>query len=193
MRLDSTSKRIILASIVVILSCFLPWWGLFSEYIPNSGDSSYLIFISNPILDSFLKFIFIGPEVNLTLALALDFYSADATASILLLIALIITLIGGALGIISLGNKKVALIAAALVLVGVLMYIIFLAVGQFPGFIDPEYFSDNELIPIFGTHIRDFGLDKASDTFGISAGPIIAGLSGLVLLYLAFKSTKYSY
>lgn len=193
MRSDTTSKRIILASIIVIISCFLPWWGLITEYMPSSGDSSYVIFISNPMLDSFLKFFFFGPEVNLTLALALDFYSPDATASILLLIALIITLVGGALGIISLGNKKVALIAAALVLVGVLLYIIFLAVGQLPGFMDPNYFSDNGLNPIFGTHIRDFGADKASDTFGISAGPIIAALSGLVLLILAFKSTKTSY
>lgn len=194
MSLDTTSKRIIAVSIIVIISCFLPWWVLFSEYIPGSGESSYLVFISNPFLDSFVKFFYFGPEINLfSSMLHLNFYKSDAAASIVLLIAAIITLIGGVIGIISLGNKKIVLIAAAIVLVGVLIYLIGLAVGELPGLIDPTYFSDNGLNPIFGTHIRDFGVDEASDTFGISFGPIIAGLAGLALLILGLKSTKNRY
>jgi hypothetical protein len=192
MRSDTTSKRIILASIIVIISCFLPWWGLFSEFIPNSGENAYIIFVSNPFFDSFLKVFFFGQD-TFDLTNGLSGFVGDNAASIVLLVAVIITLVGGALGIISLGNKKIALIAAGLVLVGVLIYIICLAVGQLPGLVNPEYFTDNGLNPIFGTHVRSVLFGKTSDTFGINIGPILAGLAGLALLILAFKSTKTSY
>ncbi len=191
---SDTTKWIILSSILVIISCFLPWWGLFCEYIPISGSSSYIFFLSNPFFDNFVKVIFIGPSTfDLDDGLT-NVFNGGQAASIILLIGVIITLIGGALGIISLGNKKIALIGAALVFAGIIIYIIGLLLGELPGMINPTYFTENELSPIFGKHIRTINIfNKASDTFGVSIGLILAAIGGTGLLISGFRSTKSRY
>ncbi|MHA1249994.1 MAG: hypothetical protein ACTSRP_08405 [Candidatus Helarchaeota archaeon] len=164
-------KIVIISAILIILSCFLPWWNLFCEVIPDSGDRSYALFISNPLFDSYIK-IFITYtndssiiQGDLILQGVLD---SNYTAQIPLLICVIVTLIGGIIGLISFGKKKIILISGLIALLGVILYIIFMATGTEPSGIDPNYFTDNNLVPIFGTFSREiFFIVKIGDATDI--------------------------
>ncbi|MBD3228740.1 MAG: hypothetical protein GF329_11195 [Candidatus Lokiarchaeota archaeon] len=187
----SSKKITIIASLLIIIACFLPWWGLICTFIPSSGERSYAFFISNPFFDSFVKVLVMYTEGSFTAApstILSGFTDTSFVAPFPLLLAVIIALIGGVIGLISFGNKKIAIVGSLVVLVGVILFIIFIATGTIPGGIDPTYFTDNGLNAFFGSFTRDVLLfHNANDLFGISFGPILALVGGLALLYGGFK------
>ena len=179
-------KAIVIAAILVMLSCFLPWWWLFSEAIPSGADKTYGIFLSNPFSGNFFQMFYIFSENSSILDLLTvhgSFLDLNITAPITLLIAVIISLIGGIIGLISLGKRKVAAVGGLLVVLGVILYIVFVVTGTVPGGVSLSYLNSEGLNPLFGTFDRNVLGTQYNHIFGISIGCIMALIFGLVLLF----------
>lgn len=183
------TKWITIAALIVILACFLPWWALFSEAIPSGYDRTYTLFWSTPIFGDLQTLVTIfTPNSNVFDLLTINsgFLDRTITGPIALLISVILTLLGGIIGIISMRKKKIALIGGLLAVVGVVLYAIFIALGILPSGVDPAFFESNNLNPLFGTLDRTIG-SQLNHIFGLSLGWLLSLIFGFVLLFAAFK------
>ncbi|NHI91121.1 MAG: hypothetical protein EAX96_01375 [Candidatus Lokiarchaeota archaeon] len=187
-----SSKPVIFAGIIGILACFLPWWLLFGEAIPSSGGSSYIIYLGNPFGGNYINILSIftgdGSWINTIISNAI-FLDTDVTANVSLLIAVIISLIGGVIAIISMGkNKVIAIIGGVLLLAGAALYILFIALGIVPPGIKASFFTDNNLNLIAGQGTQEITLWGRFDFFySISFGCIICLIAGIIVLIASLR------
>ncbi|MDD1778250.1 MAG: hypothetical protein LUQ65_08785 [Candidatus Helarchaeota archaeon] len=183
-------RAIAIAALLVIIASFLPWWWLFSEAIPSGADKTYGIFLSNPFFGNFFQMFYIFSENSSVLDLLTvhgSFVDLSITAPITLLIAVIISLIGGIIGLISLGKRKIAALGGLLVVLGVILYIVFVATGSMPGGVSLSYLNSEGLNPLLGTFNRSELGTQYNHFFGIAIGCILALIGGLALLFSGLK------
>ncbi|MHA1798868.1 MAG: hypothetical protein ACTSVY_10530 [Candidatus Helarchaeota archaeon] len=186
---DST-KLIIITAIIAIIACFLPWWMLISEAVPSSGDRTYSLFFSNPFQGNYLlQTLFFTANSSFLDILAINgsFIDTSITANNLLLMPVIISLVGGFVGIFSIGKKKIALVAGLLVIIGALLYVLFINFGILPAGVNITGFQDANLNPIFGTYDRSSVGTNFNHFFGISIGCIMALIAGIIMVIASFK------
>jgi len=181
------SKTVIVAAALGIIACFLPWWWLFGEAVPNSGDSSYLIYLGNPFSGNYINLLSIytqdGSWINTIISNA-TFLDPDVGANMFLLVAVIVSLIGGVIGVISLGkNKTVGIVGGVILLAGAALYILFISLGNVHPGIKATFFTDNNLNYLAGQGAQDIFLFGTFNFFySISFGCFICLGSGIVVI-----------
>ncbi|MHA1265357.1 MAG: hypothetical protein ACTSRS_09005 [Candidatus Helarchaeota archaeon] len=184
------TRWIPIAALLVIIACFLPWWGLFSEAIPSGYDKTYTLFLSTPLFGDYQTLITVytaNSNVFDLFVINTGFLDRSIPASVELLIAVIISLLGGVVGLLSFRRKKGALIGGVLAIVGVALYMVFITMGILPAGVDASYFESQGLNPLFGTFTRNPPGTTYNHLFGLSIGCIGALVFGVILFLSAFK------
>ena len=186
-RYDGAKKPVIIACIIVIIMCLIPWWSIFME-INVSDELTYLALSVNPFYSGFA---FLGALIGndsgwWAILLSGSAFSFGTGGHMAYLIAVIVSLIGAIIGIIGMGKKNITIVAGLLVLAGALLYMLFLYMGfQLTG-VDMTFFTDNGVNPMWGTY-TDTTFDIRY-TFGISIGCIVTLITGVVILFLSAKA-----
>ena len=186
------TKMIVITALLVIVACFLPWWVLMSVAIPSTGDKSYSLFLSNPFYGDFQVYLYMytaGSSVIDIVFIHGSFLDINVPASAFLLVAIIIALAGGVLGVLSTGKKKVALISSILVILGPVLYLIFILIGTLPGGVNASYFESQGLNPLFGTFDRSVFTTNFNHYFG-AIGCILTLILGVILLIGSFSGKE---
>ncbi len=185
-RTDGATKPIIIASILAIIMCFLPWWTMFIE-ADISGEITYLTLNFNPIYGAFTMLAALVSNATSfwSTLLGTGTLSLGTASDTLYLVAVIIVIVGGVIGIIGFGKKKITIVAGIVVIAGALLFILFLYMGlQITG-INMDFFTNNDLNPIWGTYNPGSNFDYS---FGMSFGAIGALITGIAILILSAKA-----
>jgi len=186
-RNDGATKPIIIACIIAIVACFIPWWSIFME-INVSNELTYIALSANPFYSGFaMMTALIGNDSAWwAILLAGSAFSFGTAGNIAYMIAVIITLVGAIIGIIGLGKKNITILAGILVIAGALLYLLFLYMSlQLTG-VDMTFFTDHGLNPMWGSYTDTFF--DIRYTYGLSVGCIMALVTGVAILVLSAKA-----
>ena len=185
----SLSKGVLFLSFLILIACFLPWWTLCT----TSGTVTYLV-ISIPFFQNWhieLLFVPIGTGIIPGNPGTLDgLINWNIQGSFYPILAVIISLLGGILGILSFGKKEITRIAGALVVAGTLIYIILIAFRILPPGVDATFYTSEGITPLFGIITSNIA-PQFQHIFGVSLGCYLTLCFGILLILISYKSSDH--